>query len=343
METKVIDEIRLLLSNPKKIVIFTHVNPDGDAMGTLMGLYHFLTRLHHKVTPVTPNEFPFFLSWLSETSKILVFSNSSEAVIRKIEEAEIIFCVDFNDLRRLKEIEPYVLKSNAIKILIDHHPYPSDSFHYYIHRVSASAAAELVYDFIIELGFENIIDQVIAECIYAGIMSDTNSFNYNINDSSTFRKVAHLLDYNLDHNKIFGLLYDNYTLNRMRLMGYSLNQKMVILPHLHVGYIWLTQKELEEYQFQIGDTEGFVNLPLSIRGIFISALLTEKNGYVRISCRSKGEFPVNKLCASHFEGGGHKNAAGGEIRLGIQEALLHFEQIMYKYKDEIYNLYHCAH
>ncbi|MGC8823388.1 MAG: DHH family phosphoesterase [Bacteroidales bacterium] len=339
MEPKVIAEIRELLQVPRRIVIFTHVNPDGDAMGSLMGLYHFLKKLGHEVTAVTPNEFPFFLSWLTGAKEVRVFTRQSAEVIRKVSEAEVIFCVDFNDLRRLKEIEPHVTSSHAVKILIDHHPYPTEAFRYYIHRVNASAAAELVYDFILEMGYQAVIDPVIAECIYAGIMSDTNSFNYNITDSSTFRKVANLLEYGLDHNRIFGLLYDNYSFNRMRLMGYCLNQKLVVDPQLHVGYIWLTQKEMNAYDFQVGDSEGFVNLPLSIRGIYISALLTEKDDYVRISCRSKGEFPVNKLCAQHFEGGGHKNAAGGEIRLPMQEAIDHFEKIMEGYRDEIHRLY----
>lgn len=339
MEPKIIAEIRELLQTPRRIVIFTHVNPDGDAMGSLMGLYHFLKKLRHEVTPVTPNEFPFFLSWLPGTDNVKVFTRQASEVIDKISEADIIFCVDFNDLRRLKEIEPHVTNSKAVKILIDHHPYPTQAFQYYIHRVNASAAAELVYDFILALGYQHVIDPVIAECIYAGIMSDTNSFNYNITDASTFRKVADLLEYGLDHNRIFGLLYDNYSFNRMRLMGFCLNQKMVILPQLHLGYIWLTQQEMKMYDFQIGDSEGFVNLPLSIRGIYISALLTEKDGYVRISCRSKGEFPVNKLCADHFEGGGHKNAAGGEIRLSMQQAMAEFEKIMEGYRDEIHRLY----
>lgn len=339
MEPKVIAEIRELLQVPRRIVIFTHVNPDGDAMGSLMGLYHFLKKLGHEVTPVTPNDFPFFLSWLTGAQEVKVYKHQSKEVIRKVSEAEIIFCVDFNDLRRLKEIEPHVTASDAVKILIDHHPYPTEVFRYYLHRVNASAAAELVYDFILAMDYQAIIDPVIAECIYAGIMSDTNSFNYNITDSSTFRKVADLLEYGLDHNRIFGLLYDNYSFNRMRLMGYCLNQKMVVDPQLHVGYIWLTQKEMKSYDFQVGDSEGFVNLPLSIRGIYISALLTEKDDYVRISCRSKGEFPVNKLCAQHFDGGGHKNAAGGEIRLPMQEAIVHFEKIMEGYRDEIHRLY----
>ena len=339
LEPKVIAEIKELLQVPRRVVIFTHVNPDGDAMGSLMGLYHFLKKLGHEVAAVTPNEFPFFLTWLSGTDNVKVFTKQPTEITGKIAEADIIFCVDFNDLRRLKEAEKYVTASKAIKILIDHHPYPTPSFDYYIHRINASAAAELVYDFIRALGYQSAIDTVIAECIYAGIMSDTNSFNYNITDSSTFRKVADLLEYGLDHNRIFGLLYDNYSYNRMRLMGYCLNQKMVLLPQLHVGYLWLTQDEMNAYNFQIGDSEGFVNLPLSIRGIYISALLTEKDKYVRISCRSKGEFPVNRLCAEHFEGGGHKNAAGGEIHLPIQQALVHFEKIMEEYRDEIHRLY----
>jgi phosphoesterase RecJ-like protein len=334
-----IEKIRVPLEEPKKIVIFTHINPDGDAIGSLLGLYNFLKKLNHSVTPVTPNEFPFFLTWLPGAQDIIIFNSNPQKVIAAIKEADIIFCVDFNDLKRLKDIEPHVSSSKAIKILIDHHPYPSDSFNFYIHRINASAAAELVYDFIIDLGFENIIDSTIAECIYTGIVSDTNCFNYNINDSSTFLKVANLLKYNLDHEKIYSLLYDNYSFNRMRLMGYCLNQKMVIVPQLHYGYIWLNQKELNDYNFQIGDTEGFVNMPLSISGIYISALLTEKTDHVRISCRSKGNFAVNMLCSTHFEGGGHKNAAGGEINLPIDAAIQHFEKIMEIYSDEIQKLY----
>ncbi len=338
MKNKV-DKIKEKLSKPSRIVIFTHVNPDGDAMGSLMGLYNYLIKLNHQVTPITPNEFPFFLKWLKGTENVQIFNQVPQVVNRVIADADFIFCLDFNDLRRLKEMEKMVLESKATKILIDHHPNPSQVFDYYIHRVDASAAAELVYDFIIESGHESLIDTTIAECIYAGIMSDTNSFNYNINDSSTFKKVARLLEYPISHARIYGLLYDNYSFDRMRLMGYCLNQKMVILPHLHAGYIWLTQKEMDEYNFQTGDSEGFVNLPLSIKGIYISALLTEKKDHVRISFRSKGDFAVNAFSAKHFDGGGHKNASGGEIKLPIEQALKHFEKILETYKDEITELY----
>lgn len=327
------------LKSPRKIVLFTHVNPDGDAMGALMGLYHFLKKLKHQVVPITPNDFPLFLAWFKDVTSVIVYSKEPEKVNAEVKNADIIFCIDFNDFRRLKDIEPLVKTSKAIKVLIDHHPNPSNLFDYYIHRVNASAAAELVYDFIFEMGYKDKIDNVIAECIYAGIMSDTNSFNYNINNSLTFRKVADLLEYGIDHNKIFGLIYDNYSLNRMRLMGHCLNQKLITIPQLHFGYIWLTRRELETYNFRTGDTEGFVNLPLSIGGIYISALFVEKDNFVRISCRSKGEFAVNQLCARHFEGGGHKNAAGGEIYQPIEQAIKHFETILTMYENEIRKLY----
>ncbi len=328
-----------LLRESSKIVIVSHTNPDGDAIGSTMGLYHYLIKKGHYVTPIVPNEYPEFVNWLNEVSKIIICSKNLKNATDRIKEADIIFCVDFNEIRRIENIGQVLLESKAIKVLIDHHPNPPQLFDYMMHDTAASSSAELVYRFIIEMNDNDVVDKNIAECIYEGIVADTNCFSYNINGPATFHYAAKLIVYGIEHEKIYNLLYNNFSFNRMKLMGYCLNKKLIILPELKTGYIWLNKEEQKEYNFQVGDSEGFVNMPLSIKGIYISAFLKENDEGIRISCRSKGDFAVNIICKKHFNGGGHKNAAGGDIYLPINEAIQYFEKTIQSYKDEINKLY----
>ena len=319
----------------RKILIITHYNPDGDAIGSSMGLYHFLKKTNHDVALMVPNDFPAFLSWMKDSAEIIVFQNQQKKAIQIIENADLIICVDFNEFKRLKDMGPRLDESKAIKALIDHHPLAENSFTNIIHDTGAAASAELIYKFIVGSGSREILDKTIAECIYTGIMTDTGNFSHNSSNPNTFKIVADLLSCNFSKDDVFNNVFNNFSHSRMQLMGYCLSEKMVVLPHLNAAYIWLTAAELEKYNFQSGDTEGFVNMPFSIKGIRVTALFSEKKDTIRISFRSRGTFSVNDLCKNHFEGGGHRNAAGGESKLPMAETLQKFEKLLETYIQEI--------
>lgn len=321
----------------------THINPDGDAIGSTMGMFHYLRAKGHSVSAITPNDFPDFLAWIKDSSNIIVFQKNQKKAKELIKNADLIICIDFNDFRRLKDLGPLLSKSKAIKALIDHHPEPDTVFSYTIHDTKASATAELVYKFITIAGDRKKMDSSIAECLYSGIMADTGCFSYNISNPDTFNTIADLLTCGIDRDRIYNLVYDNFTEDRMRLMGHCLNEKMVTLPQYHAAYICLTRDDMERFHFKTGDSEGFVNLPLSIHDIHITALFSEKKDHVRISLRSRGNFAVNDMCAKHFDGGGHKNAAGGESKLSLKETIEKFEKLLEFYSDEIKKCYSSSH
>jgi bifunctional oligoribonuclease and PAP phosphatase NrnA len=329
-----IQQLASYLEQKRKVLIITHYNPDGDAIGSSMGLYHFLKKCGHDVTVMTPNEFPSFLGWMEETKNIIIFQNNKKKAIETANNAELIICVDFNDFKRLKDLGPILSSSPAIKALIDHHPQPENGFTYSIHDTAAAATAELIFKFIKGTGKFHLVDKTVSECIYTGIMTDTGCFSYNSSNPATFQSVAELLGTGFNKDEVFDNVYNNFSHNRMKLMGYCLNEKMVVLPQFQTAYIWLTKEEQEKYNFQPGDSEGFVNLPFSIKGVNITALFTEKKDNIRISFRSRGSFMINEFCQKHFEGGGHKNAAGGESKLPMKETLEKFEKLIEIFYNE---------
>jgi len=337
---KDIRAVDALLNDKSPVLLVTHINPDGDAIGSTMAMYHYLKKKGNKVWAMTPNDFPQFLAWVEASSDIIIFQKNKELAQAVIAEAKYIICIDFNGYARLKELGPLLEAANAMKVLIDHHPQPDNGFIYKIHDTKAPATAQLVFKFIKESGNIELLDKTIATCIYTGMMTDTGVFSYNINNSETFRVIADLLDAGIDRDLIYDNVFNNFSHHRMRLMGYCLNEKMVVLPHLHAAYIWLTKKEMEKFSFETGDTEGFVNMPFAIKGINITALFTEKHDHVRVSMRSRGEFDVNKVCLKYFSGGGHKNAAGGESKAPIKEVIKEFEKILESYRNEIQCFYH---
>ena len=330
-----VEKINEALSGKKKIAVITHYNPDGDAIGSQTALLLYLRKRGFDVSALVPNDFPGFLKWMKGADEIIVHFNHAKTARKVIEEVEVIICVDFNTPLRMKELGGIIKKSNALRILIDHHPNPDDCFHYGISHIEASSTAELIYNFIVLSGDEHLIDKDIAESIFAGIISDTGCFSYNSSCPELFITTANLFKYGIQKDKIYNLLYDNFSYYRLKLMGYCLNEKMIVLPHFHAAYIWLTQEEMEKYNFSPGDSEGFVNLPFSIKGVHITALFTEKPDHIRISFRSRGGFPVNKISEQYFEGGGHVSAAGGESKLSMKETLEKFEKILELHKKEI--------
>ena len=322
-------------NKPKNIVILTHVNPDGDAMGSSLALYQYLVKKGNQVTVITPNDYPAFLKWMKGSDQVVEFKSNSSKACEILKKADLLICADFNELSRLKGVNDYLQYITAKRLLIDHHLNPESIYDHAYHTIQTSSTAELVYRFISDMNEKHLIDKDIAECIYAGIMTDTGCFSFNSSTPRTFNIVSDLLQAGIDKDKVFSQVYNNYSANRMRLMGYALQRKMVVHPDIHTAYIVLSRAELESFEFAQGDTEGFVNLPFNIAGIHFTALFLERKEGVKVSLRSHGSFPVNELCKKHYMGGGHKNAAGGETKLPLDEAVDEFEKLLIQYSNDL--------
>ncbi|MGB4204301.1 MAG: bifunctional oligoribonuclease/PAP phosphatase NrnA [Bacteroidales bacterium] len=326
------------IKQSQSILITSHYNPDGDAVGSCLALYHYLRAVGKKPKVLIPNVIPDFLLWLEGADKIVIYEDHPGKADKLIESADLIFSVDYNDFKRTKLFEDQLHKSNAFKVLIDHHLNPSNSFDLTHSRIEVSSTAELVYEMIVTLENEDIINKNIAESLYVGIMTDTGSFSYSCNYSATFSIVSGLIEKGINVERIHQLVYDTYSENRLRLLGFCLSEKLVVLKDFATAYISLAKHELDHFQFQPGDTEGIVNYALSIENIVFAALFTEKEDIVRISFRSKGEFSVNEFASMHFNGGGHKNAAGADSEKSLDETITHFVDLLQDYKEKLQNL-----
>jgi len=313
--------VKSLLSEPKKIVITTHHKPDGDAMGSSLGLYLYLLRKNHVVTVITPSDYPEFLNWLRGNEKVINYQLHPDAGNELIRSAEIIFALDFNDPGRVEKMQEAITTSDAIKILIDHHLDPKDFCRYTFSYPSSAATCELIYYFIQAIDGPGMIDADIAECLYTGIMTDTGSFRFPAMTAGLHRVIASLMESGARHSRIHELIYDNFSENRVRLLGYCLHQKLQVISEYHAALITLDEKEMNDFNFQPGDSEGFVNYALGIKGIMLAAFFSERQGLVKISLRSRDNFSVKELAEQHFEGGGHKNAAGGKSLAPLQQTV----------------------
>ncbi len=318
-----VQKLREMLHRKRQVMIFTHLNPDGDAIGSAMGLCNFLKH-KHTVSVVVPNRCPEFLQWFPGFEHLLVFKTQEKAVMEKLKEAEIFFYLDFNTLSRLDTLEHVIENHSAYKVLIDHHPKPKIESNIAFSDTGVSSAAELLYIVLKNLD-EQAIDKNVATCIFAGIMTDTGCFSLNSSKPQTYKIVSELLEFGIHKDEIFSNIYENYSEKRMRLMGYCLNEKMKLFPANKAAIIALTKEELSRFNFKAGDSEGFVNLPFSIKGIKISCLLIEYDNFVRMSFRSKGNFDVDEFSGKYFNGGGHKNAAGGRSYVALAETIENFE------------------
>lgn len=316
-------------------LIVTHVNPDGDAIGSTLGLYHVMKELNLKVKVMVPNNFPSFLKWMPGANKIYNYEHLKEKADDIINEADIIFCLDFNAVNRLGNMAKPFKMASAKKVLIDHHPDPENFCDDCYTDTSSSSTAEIVYNLISCAFNKKQLTRESAINLYTGILTDTGSFSFNSSNPNTFRTIAELLGYGIDKDKIYSNVYDNYSEDRMRLLGYSLYSKMKVSREYQTAYIYLDKKELEDFNFKIGDTEGFVNYPFSIKGIRFTALFLEKKEHVKISFRSKGNFSCNEFARNHFDGGGHKNAAGGESKLPLEKTMNKFLNKLPDYKDQL--------
>ncbi|MBP6978680.1 MAG: bifunctional oligoribonuclease/PAP phosphatase NrnA [Bacteroidales bacterium] len=335
MDSSVFKSISQLLTTPKRIVITSHVNPDGDAVGSSLGLYWFLSGLGHHVQVIIPNSFPSFLAWLPGCDQIHHHKGKKKESDEWIESADVIFCLDFNALNRLETLEHAIRNAQGIRILIDHHAQPVQEFDHMISIIETSSTSEIIFDFIDAFQMPHLMDQKVAECLFVGIMTDTGSFSYGCNYVNTFTIVARLISLGIDVERIHRLVYDTYTESRMRLLGYSLGEKLKVLDKYHTAYISLTKKELRQFRYQIGDTEGIVNYALSIRGVNLAILLMEREKYIRLSFRSKGQFSVNDLARKHFHGGGHRNAAGGNSYTTMEQTLEMIHDLLPHFLDQL--------
>ncbi len=319
------------VSGNNRVLIVTHINPDGDAIGSAMGVYHFLKGLGTKPEVIIPNDMPGFLKWLPESSAIKVFSRNKKKATRIIKDAGTVLFLDFNSLDRTGEMKESLLSTSAFRMLIDHHPGPEVPAEYVLSDINVSSTAELVFRFIEWLGKVDLVTPVVAECLYTGIMTDTGCFSYNSSKPGTYKVLSKLLEKGIDKDKVYDKVYDNFSENRMRLLGYCLDKKMVVMPGYKTAYISLTKKEKEKYGFAIGDSEGFVNYPLSIKGIEFAVFFMENDKNVKLSFRSKGNFNVNEFSRKHFGGGGHYNASGGESGLSMDETISKFCGLLPRY------------
>ncbi len=334
MNLEDIEAIKALLTNPQRIVIIPHKNPDGDAIGSTLGLFHYLKGKGHKVHVISPNDYPKFLKWMPGNELILNFEKEANQALNILMEATVIFTLDFNDLSRVGQMQVFLEKSTAAFVMIDHHQEPSNYAQIVYSDVTMSSTCEMVYNFIEYLGDRERITSEIANCLYTGIMTDTGSFKYSATTSRTHRVVADLIDKGAQTTAIHNKIYDTNTPERLHLLGCAL-KNMVILEAYKTAYITLSQEELDSFNYKKGDTEGFVNYGLTLEGIRFAVIFIEnkEEGIIKISFRSEGKFSVNEFARKHFNGGGHDNAAGGKSDLSMKETIANFVAVLDPYKE----------
>ena len=334
-----IEKLKEIISRPQKIVITTHRGPDGDAIGSSLALYNFLLKLGHSVNVITPNDYASFLHWLPGNNEVIEFEGSEKISEKLVNDAETIFMLDFNHLYRADGLAEYIKESNANKVLIDHHRDPEKNIADIVFSdPDICSTCQLLFEIIEQMGMFKLIDKNIAECIYVGIMTDTGSFKYSSTTSKTHNVIASLIDCGARNTKIHDLIYDNYSADRMKLLGYCLNDKMLLFPENNSAIISLSNEELKKFNFKKGDTEGIINYALAIKGIIFAAFIVERDNIVKLSLRSKGSFKVNEIAKKYFSGGGHENAAGGVSTENIESTIDKVKEIINNYKNELNNI-----
>jgi phosphoesterase RecJ-like protein len=326
---------QLVKNSVKSIVLVPHRNPDGDAMGSVLGLWRVLKNAGFKVKVVSPTKYPEFYHWMDGHEEVIVFSHHPKQSAKAFAESDLLICMDFNQLSRLGDMKPLVESYEGKKILIDHHPYPGNFTDLTISDITYSSTAELIFSVLQSTEMAQYIDRDAATSFFTGIMTDTGSFDFSVSNPNTFEVVAQLTRMGIDQQFIHSKVYDNYSADRMRLMGFCLSNRMVVYPEFHSACMYITLEDQKTFNFKTGDNEGFVNMPLSINGVIFSVLFTEKEKYVKASFRSKGEFAVNEVSEKYFNGGGHRNAAGGELSASLADTIAQFEKILPEFEDRI--------
>ena len=330
-----IDHVEKWFEKSDKLVIVSHVSPDGDAIGASLGLYHFLLSQDKTVHVIVPNAFPDFLKWMPGAKDIIQYNRYKDFADKLINEADVLCVLDLNALSRLDDMQEVVRNSPARKLLVDHHLYPEDFARITISHPHISSTSELVFRLICQLGNFSDISKEGAECIYTGMMTDTGAFTYNSNDREIYLIIGELLSKGIDKDEIYRNVFNTASEGRLRLKGYVLCDKMQVFPEFRAALITLTREEQKRFHYMKGDTEGLVNIPLSIKDICFSVFLREdtEKDMIKVSLRSVGTFPCNQVAADFFNGGGHLNASGGEFYGTIDEAVELYKQALVKYED----------
>mgnify|MGYP006148334575 FL=1 len=323
-------QIQSILTPNKKIVITTHKSPDGDALGSSLALQLILQKKQCEVSVVVPNDFPDFLNWLPQSNQIINAEKQPDIAQKLIDDSEIIFCLDYNALNRIEGMENWVEKSKAFKIMIDHHQRPEEFTDFCISDTSKSSTCEMIYDFIEFLGYNDEITENIAECIYCGLVTDTGSFRHPGTSARTHQIVAELISKGLNNSLVHQKLFDNNSVSRIKVLGYCLNS-MEIASEIESAIFSMSEKTAQDLNMKKGDSEGVVNFGLSISSVKCAAFFREDDGKIKISFRSKNDLDVSIFAQEHFEGGGHKNAAGGMSLLSMEETIEKFKKSMLTY------------
>lgn len=328
-----ITQLRNLLNDAQHIVVTCHVSPDGDAIGSMLAMTHYLLRNGKQVTSVAPNYYPDFLRWMPGTERVLCYEHNEEQVDALLATADLFICLDFNAAHRMEMLTPAVMNHPAPKVMIDHHLEPEDFAVLTFSSPVMSSTCELLFSILIRLDGIDALTQEEAVCLYTGMMTDTGGFTYNSNRSDIYHIIAQLLDKGIDKDKIYRNIYYTYSADRFRLMGYMLYVKMEVFHAYHAALITLDRAEQRRFCNKKGDTEGFVNIPLQISGMKLSVFLREntEKDTVRVSLRSVDDFPCNQMAAEFFNGGGHLNASGGELACSMDEAVAVVKQALKKY------------
>ncbi len=331
--------LKAFLASPKKVVIVTHFKPDADALGSSLGLAGYLIKKGHEVDVITPSDYPDFLAWMPGKEIVTSLSKDSKQPEKKaqllIAKAEIIFCLDFSNLKRINELGEMVKTASAKKVMIDHHLEPEHFADFEKWDVKSASTAQMIFELINELGEKDLIDENIANCLYAGLMTDTGGFRHNNTTYKEFEVASSLVGLGAKPSETAKNIYDTNSLERLRLTGYVLSQKLIVLPEFSTAYMTITWDELNKFGAQTGDTEGLVNYGLSIKGIKMAVLVYDRREEIKLSFRSLADFDVNSLARKHFEGGGHKNASGGQSKLSLEETMKKFLAILPEYKDQL--------
>lgn len=324
------------LKNPKRIVITTHHKPDADALGSSLGMANYFLKKGHHVQVITPSDYPDFLKWMKGDGDVLIYCDETKEKVKKyIDDAEMIVALDFSVLSRINEMGDMVREANGFKVNVDHHLEPEDFADFQLWDTKAAATCELCYELIVALGDEDLIDPAIANCLYAGIMTDTGGFRHSNTTQNVHEVVARLISLGADNSQVAKNIYDKSTLNRLRFLGFALGENLQVLEDYHTAFFALKEKDLRRFSSKTGDTEGLVNYALSIEGITLGALFKETDEGVKISLRSTGNFPANEIASRFFNGGGHRNAAGGRVFDSLEETIERFTQILTEYKDQL--------
>lgn len=325
-----------LLSIPQNVVITTHFKPDADALGSSLALAGFLKKLGHKISVITPSDYPDFLSWMPGNDEVIVYEKGKTDynVKNLIKDADIIFCLDFSALSRINDLEKPVEFSKAKKVMIDHHTNPENFSDFEFHNTKAAATTELIFNLIEDLGKKCLLDTDIGECIYAGLMTDTGSFRHPSTTSRVHQIAGELIELGVNTNKVHRLIFDSNTEDRLKFLGFMLSEKLKVLPEYKVAYFTVTNDELRRFNSQTGDTEGIVNYGLTLKGISMAAIIVERPEAIKMSFRSIESVAVNDIAATHFNGGGHRNASGGKTEgIGLAATEAKFLEMLPIYKE----------